>query len=62
MTHNPQNDDGPTLGDPAPARDFGLLLLAAKLAGPLPLCGCCLLPCALCPDGCADHIDTADAA
>lgn len=43
--------------DPAPEReDFGLLLLAAKLAGPLPLCGGCLRPCAECGDGCNDHL------
>lgn len=63
MTDRPQNDNRPTPGgDPSRAQDFGLLLLAAKLSGPLPLCSGCLLPCALCTDGCADNIDAADAA
>lgn len=63
MNRDPRDDDRPTPGDdPSRAQDFGLLLLAAKLSGPLPLCSTCLLPCALCPDGCADNIDAADAA
>ena len=44
-------DDGPSR-----ARDFGLMLLAAKLSGDLVLCSGCGRPCAECGDGCNDAL------
>ncbi len=60
MSHDPRNEPRPTFSD---------LLSRAKLeallrvfSAPVVLCGGCLLPCAVCAEGCSDHIDAADAA